>query len=286
MAPQAIEHGALMAQARSVRSSFLSNAFSRAGYMNNYHWGAGYPYYPYRSFGYAPYGWGLGGWGLGGWGFGYPWRWYVPGWSAATFWTFAGLSTLANFLGMESLIDTAVPPMSSSVVIYEGDNVYVNSQPYGSSQDYYEQAKQLALTGKQPLGQVQDYGPSAGTSTSQAQPWQPLGVFALARSGQTDSDMILQLAINKDGIVHGNYFNQLTNESLEVQGAIDKKTQRISWTIGDNPKTVFDAGLGDLIKSESTVLVHYGPEATTRMSLLRLQQPPSSPAPAQNEDQL
>jgi hypothetical protein len=103
-------------------------------------------------------------------------------------------------------------------------------------------------------------------------------VFALARSGQTDSDMILQLAINQDGIVHGNYFNQLTNESLEVQGALDKKTQRISWTIGDNPKTVFDAGLGDLINNESTVLVHYGPEATTRMSLIRLQQPPSAPS--------
>jgi hypothetical protein len=194
----------------------------------------------------------------------------VPGWSLATFWTFTGLSVLANFLGMNYLIDTAVPPLSSSVVIYEGDNVTINGQPYASAQDYYQQAQQLALTGAQ-------YPPSEDSSASQSEQWQPLGVFALARSGQTDSDMILQLAINKDGIVHGNYFNQLTNESLEVQGALDKKTQRISWTIGDNPRTVFDAGLGDLIKEESTVLVHYGPQSTTRMSLIRLQQPMQQP---------
>ncbi|MBS1998579.1 MAG: hypothetical protein JSS86_19775 [Cyanobacteria bacterium SZAS LIN-2] len=56
---------------------------------------------------------------------------------------------------------------------------------------------------------------------------------------------------------------------------MDKKTQRVSWTIGTNPSTVFDAGLGDLVKEESSVLVHYSADNTQRMALVRLKQPPA-----------
>jgi hypothetical protein len=277
MTPQTIAHGSLTTQARSVRNSFLSNAMGRPGYANMYRGGLGYPgprSFGYGSFGYYPNAYGPYGW-YGGWGFGYPWSWYVPGWSAATFWTFTGLSALTDFLGMGYLSDNSEPPASCNIVNYNGDNVYINGQPYASAQDYYNQAENLALAGKLPPVQVQEDG--TGIGTNQSQEWKPLGVFALARPGQQDSDMILQMAINKDGILHGNYFNQLTNESLEIQGSLDRKTQRISWTIGSNPKTVFDAGLGDLINDQSTVLVHYGPDSTARMSLIRLQQPQASP---------
>lgn len=84
---------------------------------------------------------------------------------------------------------------------------------------------------------------------------------------------MLQLAINKDGMVRGNYLNQLTNETSQVFGALDKKTQRVSWTIGSNNTTVFDAMLADLVRDDSQVLVHYGPQNTKAMALIRLPAP-------------
>jgi hypothetical protein len=88
--------------------------------------------------------------------------------------------------------------------------------------------------------------------------------------------MLLQLAINQKGIVRGNYTNQLTNENSQIYGALDKKTQRISWTIGANNSTVFDTSLSDLVNDDSQVLVHYGPTNTRTMALIRLPAPSSS----------
>ena len=102
--------------------------------------------------------------------------------------------------------------------------------------------------------------------------------------------MVLQLEINKEGVLHGTYFNQLTMESSQVYGALDKATQRVSWTLGTNPSTVFDAGLGDLMQEDSSVLVHYSPTNTQRMALIRLKQPPTnangSPQPFPEAGQL
>ncbi len=85
--------------------------------------------------------------------------------------------------------------------------------------------------------------------------------------------MLFQLAIDKDGTVRGNYFNQLTQESSTIYGSLDKATQRISFTIGQKNSTVFDSSLADLTKQDAPVLVHYGPTNTQPMMLVRLEQP-------------
>ncbi len=260
--PNNINQNNLTRQGHNIRNSFNNDTFNQVN-VNRY--GA-----PYGGYGYHPYGY----------GFGYPCSWYAPGWSTATAWTCAGLATLGGFLGMASLgASGGSEPASSSTVVYDGDNVYVNGRPGGSSQEYYQQAQQLAQTALS-SSQTQAQPDLSGSSPDQSQQWQPLGVFALAEPGQTDSNMILQLAINSSGIVKGNYYNQLTNEKAEIYGALDKNTQRISWTIGTNPDAVFDAGLGDLVKDDSSVLVHYGPTNTSRMALIRLQQPPDSSSPS------
>lgn len=217
-----------------------------------------------------------------------------------------GVSSLTTFLGLglmgaeiagsnknnNSNTTTYVP--ASNTVIYEGDNVYVNGAPSGTPAQYYQQSQQLAAQAyKQPLSQQNTYplaapdyaqaaagagaGAGAGAAAvNQNKDWAPLGVFSLAEPGQTQSNMMLQLAINKDGIVRGNYLNQLTQETSQVYGALDKKTQRISWTIGQNNGTVFDTSLGDLVKDDSQVLVHYSPNNTQSMALIRLPAPKDS----------
>lgn len=199
-----------------------------------------------------------------------------------------GVSSLTSFLGIAALAgsmgggggggggssttntNSNNGPSSVTNITYEGDNVYVDGKPQGTAVDYYNQASQLATQGSQNTSADSTDGSGEATDAGD---WKPLGVFSLAQPGQTESSMLFQIAINKDGVVRGNYFNQLTNETSTIYGQLDKKTQRISFTLGQNNKTVFDTSLTDITKADAPVLVHYGPTNTQPMMLVRLDQP-------------
>lgn len=277
-------------------------------------------------------------------------------------WAWTGINVLSSFLGMGASDDDTY--YSPTNVTYEGDNVYINGQPSGSTEQYYQQAQELAARAQQqnysgasqqyayppqnsygdpsqnyvpapgqnyvraaaqnyvppptqnyasaptqnyalapgqnfvpPLapnyaagpqqnyasGPPQNYAVAQQADSSQLgapQPppatneqFQPLGVFALAAPGQDQSDMLIQLAINQSGTLRGNYLNNLTSETSQVYGTLDKKTKRVSWTVGTNLNTVFDTSLSDLTKDDSEVLVHYGPNNTRQMALIRMPAP-------------
>jgi hypothetical protein len=287
------------------------NNINNSGFHGNSAYGGYHPngayggYHPYGGYGgYHPYGGAYGGYHpYGGYGYGYN--------PAAMMWTYAGISsltTLTSFLGMSAIMGASgggnKQPASYSNVTYNGGNVYIDGQPSGTSEDFYKQAQQLAATayntpyaaGPAQVASAASYpgmpapeavAPGMATTTYGQNPalapgaapnsgeWKPLGTFSLGEPGQTQSNMMLQLEINPAGMLHGTYYNQLTMETSQVYGALDKATQRISWTIGTNPSTVFDAGLGDLIKDESSVLVHYSPSNTQKMALTRLKEPPA-----------
>ena len=314
--PHNFNEGQLNAQGKSMRDSFNGsgntvnnfNHYGGYGGYGGYHgYGAGYAH------GYAN------GFYHGSWG--YPGAWGCAGWSEGAAWTFMGVSALTEFLGIGMMAAASHggggggSKNSGNVtnVTYEGDNVYINGQPSGTAAQYYDQAQQLAAQATSqptytnyssyyanlPYGNQTNANPNpnpytnTNTNTNAADPnekWEPLGVYALAEPGQTESNMLFQLAINKAGIIRGNYMNQLTNEKSQVYGALDKKTQRISWTIGQNNTTVFDTSLSTLVKPDSQVLVHYSPTNTQEMALIRMSQnqgggdskenqsPPSSPS--------
>ena len=107
----------------------------------------------------------------------------------------------------------------------------------------------------------------------------PLGVFAMTHDKQTNADLILQLAVNKAGIIRGNYTATLTNDTKPVQGSVDKKTQRAAWTIGDNKENVLETGIYNLTKDEVPVLVHFGKDKTQQWLLVRVKQDESQGKP-------
>lgn len=301
--PHNINQNNLNNQGKNIRNSFNNNNIShnnQFNQQNNYNvnrYGGygGYGHYGGYGAGYA-HGWANSNAYHGYWGA--PGCWGYPGWSEAGMWTCMGLTSLTAFLGM-GMMGAAMAggsgknsaPASTTNVTYQGDTVYVNGQPAGTSAQYYQQAQQLAAqayaqgqadaynsyNSQQNNGSYPPLAPeltgAANASAGQASDWAPLGVFALAEPGQQQSNMMLQLAINKNGTVRGNYLNQLTNERSQVYGSLDKSTQRVSWTIGQNNSTVFDTTIGDLTKEDSQVLVHYGPNNTQEMALIRLQQP-------------
>ena len=58
----------------------------------------------------------------------------------------------------------------------------------------------------------------------------------------------------------------------KITGAVDKQTQRVTWEVADRQDYIFDTGLSNLTKDESTMLVHQGPDKTQQWTLVRLQQ--------------
>ncbi len=108
---------------------------------------------------------------------------------------------------------------------------------------------------------------------SEKEDWVSLGVFGMVKGEETEANQIFQLAINKDGILRGNYYDALSDSTLPVHGAVDKKTERAAWTVGDRKETVYETGVGNLTKDETTMLVHFGKDRTQQWTLIRLEQP-------------
>jgi hypothetical protein len=143
-------------------------------------------------------------------------------------------------------------------ITYENNYVCYEGQPIATAEQYSQAATQLA-----------DQGQAQVSADAQ---WLPLGVFGLLEPGQTSATMTVQLAVDKQGIVRGNYYNTADKETLPIHGAVNKSTQRIAWTIGDNKNMVLDTGLDNLTEDQATVLVHYGTQKTAQWMMVRLKQ--------------
>ena len=199
-------------------------------------------------------------WGHGWWA-GHPWAWYPAGYAAADWasaiWLTADWADAAAWIG-------AQPQYYSynygNDIVYDNGSVYYSGQDAGTAQQYYQEAVNLASTG----------GTAAATDKSQ---WLPLGVFGLMPEGKKTPDMIFQLSVDKQGVIRGNYYDQVTQTNLPVTGQVDKKNQRAAWTVGGGKGIVVETGLYNLTQDDSTALVHYGPDKTQQEVLVRMQQP-------------
>jgi hypothetical protein len=142
---------------------------------------------------------------------------------------------------------------------YDGDKVCLDGRQIATTGKYYESAVAIAQAGEQ---------------TNQAPAnWLPLGVFEAIPSGAKTSKMLFQLAVNKAGIIRGNYFDPPAKNMQLIQGAVDKDTERAAWVVADRKNIVFDCLLSNLTKSETPVLAHMDEDKPERWVLIRLNQP-------------
>ncbi len=148
-------------------------------------------------------------------------------------------------------------------VTYQDGSVYYGDTAVATEEEYANQATTLATAGQQ-----EDPKDS----------WQPLGVFAMTKGEETTSNDIFQLAINEDGIVRGNYYDAAADKSTALAGSLDKKTQRIAWTIGDAKSPVYETGLYNLTQDQTTMLVHLGDGSTEQDNLFRIPEPDNTEA--------
>jgi uncharacterized protein (TIGR03000 family) len=86
--------------------------------------------------------------------------------------------------------------------------------------------------------------------------------------------------VDKAGTIRGDYSNVLTDTTLTVRGAVDQKTQRASWVVGDQKTTVYDTGIANLTKDESPLLIHFGQERTEQWLRVRIKESDARPQAA------
>jgi hypothetical protein len=183
--------------------------------------------------------------------------WAPTAWAAGSAWTPTTWGAVAGHCGY-----AAAAPVSynygNNVTCTDG-NVSVNGQPVGTAEQFSQQADDLAQAG-------------VDAEPADTDKWMPLGVFALVRDESQHPHLIMQLAINGQGIVRGNYTDEVTDSVQPIHGSVDQKTQRAAWTVGDNKTTVMEAGLSNLTQGEAPALIHKN-GTTDKWLLVRLSQP-------------
>jgi len=158
-------------------------------------------------------------------------------------------------------------------VYYDGDNVYVLGTQVATAAEYYQQADDLAMSAPDAMPQ-------------QGDDWMPLGVFALSQENAQDSNMVLQLAVSKEGVISGTYYNATTDTVRPIKGKVDRKSQRAAWTFADGKNTdiVMETGIYNLTQDQTEALVHFGKDKTQQWLMVRLQQPESQKEAAAGSD--
>jgi len=173
-----------------------------------------------------------------------------------------GYGAVAGQLGMGQ---QPAPYDYGGNVVAQPNAVYVNGDNAGTPQQYAAQASQIAASGNaQPDPNAQ---------------WQPLGVFAMAEGGQTNSVAVVQLAVNPQGVLRGNFHNTSNDSVAPIAGAVDSKTQRAAWTVGGEKTPIFEAGIANLTRDQTTMLMHTADGQQQQFTLVRLPEQPQAGGP-------
>jgi hypothetical protein len=193
------------------------------------------------------------------WGAQHPGAWRAARWTtAALVFGTASWATCSSYCGAPA---EPVYYDYGSNVVYEDDSVYVNGEAVATQDQYIQQAMTIADTGKQ-------------AKATKDEEWLPLGVFAMVQGEQVNGNDVFQLAVNKAGVIRGNYYNALSDATQPVYGSVDQKSQRAAWTVGDRKEPIYEAGFANLTKAETTMMVHFGKDRSQQWTLVRLEVPP------------
>jgi hypothetical protein len=191
------------------------------------------------------------------WYVGHPGAWRAARWTTAGLWAAATWPLASGYCG---IVGVPISYDYGTTVVYEGDTVYINGEAAASANQYAAAATAIADQGR-------------AARPDEGQEWQSLGVYGLVQGEETIANNIFQLAVDKAGVIRGNYYDALADNNLPVLGSVDKATQRAAWSVGEKKEIVYEAGLYNLTQPQCPVLIHYGKERTQQMILVRLEQP-------------
>jgi hypothetical protein len=199
----------------------------------------------------------------GNWNGRYPGAWWPGKWAVwGTAWAVATWPYASAYCGCA---DEPCYYDYGGNVAYDEGMVYADDQPIATAEEYYAQAEELAASGEE----------------AKNEEWMPLGIFAvITDENQTNTDKLVQLAINRDGVIRGNFHDILTDDVSPLIGAVDKKTQRVSIKPEGKEHPIVETGLYNLTNDEAPVLVHFSAERREGRVFIRLKKPEENAPPA------
>ena len=151
---------------------------------------------------------------------------------------------------------------------YDSGQVYYGDQPVASAEDYASKRQAIALD--------QPAAPPA------AEDWMPLGVYAVTTDGQpsdAEPSIYLQLAVSKQGAISGTFQNSDTDSAYQIEGMVDKETQRTAWVPKDKQFPIMETGVGNLAQDTTPALIHFADGSTQQWLMVRLDKPDDTTAP-------
>ena len=146
-------------------------------------------------------------------------------------------------------------------VYYQDDSVYYGDEAVATADEYTQQAEAIA---------------AEAPELAENEEWLSLGVFAITQDGQSSGpspSMFLQLAVSKQGVIAGTFHNSETDQTEQVEGAVDTKTQRSAWTIAGKDRPIMETGIANLTEDSGPVLVHFADGQTQQWLLVRMEDP-------------
>jgi hypothetical protein len=103
--------------------------------------------------------------------------------------------------------------------------------------------------------------------------WLTIGVFALAQTGQTEPTTLIQLSVNKQGVLNGTYYDLVSDNGTPIAGQIDTTTERAAWTVGPNSKNVFTTTIETLTSETGPAKLNLPGGKTQDWNLIRVNKP-------------
>jgi hypothetical protein len=184
----------------------------------------------------------------------YPGAWVAAGIATTAWWAGAAWGSIGSYCGCS---DQPYSYAYGETITYNDGTVYYGDQPVASAEQYYDQANQLAAEGQQ----------------ASDEEWLPLGVFGVVRQREDAVEKVVQIAVNKDGVIRGNYHDLLADKVTPILGSVNRENQRVAMKLEGNAKLVFETGLYNLTSDEVPLMVHFGPDVHEPRTLIRLQRP-------------
>lgn len=198
------------------------------------------------------------------------WHYYYryPAYAWTYWWSTPTYANVTNWFTWDAPAATWQQPVyydygDSGNVTYEDNRVYIGGEEVASADEFAESAAALATVS----------APETEDEAKEAE-WLPLGTFALTTDpDDVDPTRLVQLAVDKAGVISGTLYNTQTEKTDAIQGRVDKETQRVAMRVGESEDVIAETGIYNLTQDEAPLLVHFGKETQDNYLLVRLPEP-------------
>jgi hypothetical protein len=176
----------------------------------------------------------------------------------ARWWNHPTWEGLTTALGWEN-----TPPFIYDyeyTIYYQTAAVYADATPVSAYDIYLDLVSPFANAGE--------------PASAEPPAWNPLGTWALSTDpDHAEPNMLVQLAISRDGFIAGAYYNTTSDNAQLITGSLDPKTQRVAFRIGSMKSAILEAGLASFTHPQAPLWVHFKDGRIQNWLLARLDAP-------------